>query len=208
MVTDRLTSGADFHSWRRSVQIALNVRNKLGFVDGTIRKPSSTSRDSGSWSRCNDMVATWLINSVSKNIGQPLLFMSTAESIWNNLLSRFKQDDAPRVFEIELRLSVLSQGSLDVSAYYTELITLWEEYKNYIELHVCTCGHCECNAALLWEQLQQRGRVTKFLMGLNDTYEQTRRHILMLKPIPIIEEAFNIVAQDERQRNIKTCCQD
>ncbi|XP_048620291.1 uncharacterized protein LOC125590664 [Brassica napus] len=169
LVTDRLTFGADFHSWRRSVQMALNVRNKLGFVDGTIRKPSSTSRDSGSWSRCNDMVSTWLINSVSKNIGQSLLFMSTAESIWNNLLSRFKQDDAPRVFEIELRLSVLSQGSLDVSAYYTELITLWEEYKNYIELHVCTCGHCECNAALLWEQLQQRGRVTKFLMGFNDT---------------------------------------
>ena len=37
LVTDRLTSGADFHSWRRSVRMALNVRNKLGFVDGTIR---------------------------------------------------------------------------------------------------------------------------------------------------------------------------
>ena len=187
--------------------MALNIRNKLGFVDGTIRKPLSTSRDSGSWSRCNDMVATWLMNSVSKNIGQSLLFMSTAESIWNNLMSRFKQDDAPRVFEIEQRLSTLSQGSLDVSAYYTELITLWEEYKNYIELPVCTCGHCECNAALLWEQLQQCGRVTKFLMGLNDTYEKTRRHILMLKPIPTIEEAFNIVAQDERQRNLKPVVQ-
>ncbi|XP_056859969.1 uncharacterized protein LOC130508462 [Raphanus sativus] len=203
LVTDRLTSGADFHSWRRSVRMALNVRNKLGFIDGTIRKPPSTSRDSGSWSRCNDMVATWLMNSVSKNIGQSLLFMSTAESIWNNLMQRFKQDDAPRVFEIEQRLSALTQGSLDVSAYYTELITLWEEYKNYIELPVCTCGRCECNAALLWEQMQQRGRVTKFLMGLNDSYEQTRRHILMLKPIPTIEEAFNMVAQDERQKGIK-----
>lgn len=44
---------------------------------------------------------------------------------------------------------------------------------------------------------------TKFLMGLNETYEQTRRHILMLKPIPTIEEAYNIVAQDERQRSVK-----
>ena len=87
--------------------------------------------------------------------------------------------------------------------YYTELITLWEEYKNYIELPVCTYGRCECNAALLWEQMQKRGRVTKFLMGLNETYEQMRRHILMLKPIPTIEEAFNIVAQDERRKSIK-----
>jgi len=201
LVTDRLTSGADFHSWRRSVRMALNVRNKLGFVDGTISKPPPNHRDSGSWSRCNDMVATWLMNSVSKKIGQSLLFMSTAEGIWNNLMSRFKQDDAPRVFEIEQRLSSIQQGSLDVSAYYTELITLWEEYKNYIELPVCTCGKCECNAAVLWERLQQRSRVTKFLMGLNEAYEQTRKHILMLKPIPSIKEAYNIVAQDA-----STCC--
>lgn len=66
-----------------------------------------------------------------------------------------------------------------------------------------TCGRCEYNAALLWEQLQQRGCVTKFLMGLNDTYENTHRHTLMLKPIPTIEEAFNMVGQDEIQRSIK-----
>lgn len=134
--------------------MALNVRNKLGFADGTILKPSTGHQDSGSWSRCNDLVATWLMNSVFKKIGQSLLFMSTAESIWKNLMSKFKQDDVPRVYEIEQRLSTIQHGSLDVSSYYTELITLWEEYKNYIELHVCTCGRCVCNAALLWEKLQ------------------------------------------------------
>ncbi|KAG7578706.1 Reverse transcriptase RNA-dependent DNA polymerase [Arabidopsis thaliana x Arabidopsis arenosa] len=108
-------------------------------------------------------------------------------------MSRFKQDDAPRVYEIEQRLS----------SYYTELVTLWEEYRNYVELHVCTCGKCECNAACLWERLQQRNRVTKFLMGLNESYEATRRHILMLKPIPSIEDTFNMVTQDERQKNMK-----
>lgn len=64
--------------------MALNVRNKLGFIDGTIPKPPSNPRDYGSWSRCNNMVATWLMNSVSKKLGQSLLFMSTAESTWKN----------------------------------------------------------------------------------------------------------------------------
>ncbi|XP_013709354.1 uncharacterized protein LOC106413059 [Brassica napus] len=136
-------------------------------------------------------------------IGQSLLFMSTAEAIWKNILSRFKQDDAPRVYEIEQQLSSIQQGSMDVSAYYTALVTLWEEHKNYVELPVCSCGKCECNAAELWERLQQRSRVTKFLMGLNESYESTRRHILMLKPIPTIEDVFNLVTQDERQRGIK-----
>ena len=92
---------------------------------------------------------------------------------------------------------------MDISAYYTELQTLWEEHKNYVDLPVCTCGRCECDAAVKWEKLQQRSHVTKFLMGLNESYEQTRRHILMLKPIPTIEEAFNIVTQDERQKSIR-----
>lgn len=92
---------------------------------------------------------------------------------------------------------------MDVSAYYTELVTLWEEHRNFVELHVCTCGKCECDAATLWEKLQHRSRVTKFLIGLNESYEQTRRRILMLKPIPAIEESFNIVTQDGRQRSIR-----
>lgn len=149
------------------------------------------------------MVATWLMNSVSKKIGQSLLFMSTAETIWKNLLARFKQDDAPRVYEIEQRLSSIQEGSMDISTYYTELVTLWEEYRNYVEIPVCTCGRYECNAASLWEKMHQKSRVTKFFMGLNEAYESTRRHILMLKPIPDIEDVFNMVAQDERQKTIK-----
>lgn len=203
LVSDRLNTASDFHSWRRSVWMALNVRNKLGFINGTIVKPPLDHRDYGAWSRCNDTVSTWLMNSVSKKIGQSLLFIPTAEGIWKNLLSRFKQDDAPRVYDIEQRLSKIEQGSMDISAYYTELQTLWEEHKNYVDLPVCTCGRCECDAAVKWERLQQRSHVTKFLMGLNESYEQTRRHILMLKPIPTIEEAFNIVTQDERQKAIR-----
>lgn len=203
LVSDRLTTASDFHSWRRLIWMALNVCNKLRFINGTISKPSEDHQDYGAWSRCNDVVATWLMNSVSKHIGQSLLFISTAEGIWNNLLSRFKQDDAPRIFDIEHRLNKIEQGSRDVSTYYTELLTLWEEHRNYLELPVCTCGRCECDTALKWERLQQRSRVTKFLMGLNVCFDQTRRHILMLKPIPSIEEAFNVVTQDERYKMIR-----
>jgi len=203
LVSDRLTTASDFHSWRRSILMALNVRNKLGFINGTITKPPEDHRDFGAWSRCNDIVSTWLMNSVDKKIGQSLLYIATVQGIWNNLLSRFKQDDAPRIFDIEQKLSKIEQGSMDISTYYTALLTLWEEHRNYVELPVCTCGRCECDAAVKWEHLQQRSRVTKFLKELNEGFDQTRRHILMLKPIPTIKEAFNMVTQDERQRNVK-----
>ena len=40
-------------------------------------------------------------------------------------------------------------------------------------------------------------------MGLNEVYEQTKSHILMLKPIPSIEKVYNMVAHDERQRLVR-----
>lgn len=203
LVTDRLSSGADFHSWRRSVRLALNVRNKLGFINGTISKPLESDPTYGSWSRCNDMVATWLLNSVSKPISASLLYMSTAAEIWNSLLNRFKQDDLARIFEIEQRLCLVNQGTRDVSTYYTELVTLWETYMNFVELPVCTCGKCECDAAKNWKIMMDRSRVMKFLMGLNEAYEATKRQVLMIKPLPAIEEVFNMVCQDERQRILK-----
>lgn len=38
-VSDRLSCGLEFHSWRRSMRMALNVCNKLGFIDGRFRNP-------------------------------------------------------------------------------------------------------------------------------------------------------------------------
>ncbi|XP_010507034.1 PREDICTED: uncharacterized protein LOC104783594 [Camelina sativa] len=201
--SDQLTTASDFPSWRRSMLMTLNVRNKMSFINGTITKPLETHLDFGTWSRCNDIVSTWLMNSVDKKKGQSLLYISTTEGMWKSIIFRFKQDDAPRIFAIEQRLSKIEQGSLDVTTYYTSLVSLWEEHKNYVELPVCTCGKCECDATAKWEKLQQRSRVTKFLMGLNESYEQSRRHILMLKSIPTIEEAINMVTQDERQGTIK-----
>lgn len=92
---------------------------------------------------------------------------------------------------------------MDVTTYYTKLVKLWEEYKNLVDLLACTCGKCECNSAALWEKLQEWSRVMKFLMGLNESYDASWRHILMIKPIPFLEDVFNMITQDERQ---KWCC--
>lgn len=44
------------------------------------------------------------------------------------------------VYDFEQQLSKIEQGCMDVSTYYTQIMTLWEEHKNYVELHVCICG--------------------------------------------------------------------
>lgn len=46
--------------------ITLSARNMIGFVDGSIPKLAFTCSAFKSWSRCNDMVISWIIGVLSK----------------------------------------------------------------------------------------------------------------------------------------------
>lgn len=58
--------GRGFQGWRRTIIIALSAKNKLGFIDGTCKISEPNSSQYQAWSRCNDMVTSWLLNSLSK----------------------------------------------------------------------------------------------------------------------------------------------
>lgn len=48
--------------------VALTTKNKLGFVDCLIECQLSDDLLHGSWTRCNSMVVSWLLNSVAQEI--------------------------------------------------------------------------------------------------------------------------------------------
>ena len=49
---------------------------------------------------------------------------------------------------------------------------------------------------------QQQEHVMQFMMGLNESYAETRGQILMIDPLPPISKMFNLVVQEERKRSI------
>ena len=57
-----------YHSWTRSILMALSVNNKVEFVNGVAPRPSETDSSFSSWTRCNNMVASWLVHSISVHI--------------------------------------------------------------------------------------------------------------------------------------------
>ena len=77
--------GTGFGNWKRSMIIALSARNKLCFVDGSLPKPLATSSSFKSWSRCNDMVISWLLGALFKSIGRSVIYCNTAQQIWLEL---------------------------------------------------------------------------------------------------------------------------
>ena len=75
--------------------MALTTKNKIGFVDGTIPRAAQTGLLFNAWNRCNSMVTLWIINSVSKDIADSLMYIATAAEIQTDLCDHFRHDNAP-----------------------------------------------------------------------------------------------------------------
>lgn len=67
-VTTVMLSELKYNQWRRSIEIALSSKLKLGFVDGSYIKPLATSLLLVHWIRYHNMITSWLLNSVSVEI--------------------------------------------------------------------------------------------------------------------------------------------
>lgn len=67
------------------MKIALSVKNKLGFIGGSILKPPESDLNlTNVWMRNNNIVISWLLNSVSKDISASVLFAESAADLWND----------------------------------------------------------------------------------------------------------------------------
>ncbi|XP_070049386.1 uncharacterized protein [Nicotiana tomentosiformis] len=63
-------SGTGFRGWRQNMIVSLSTRNKIGFIDGKIVKPRENSPQFRQWDRCNNMVISWLTNSLTPDIAE------------------------------------------------------------------------------------------------------------------------------------------
>ena len=100
-------NGDNFGSWRRAVVIALESKNKMGFIDGSILQPQDPTKLS-LWKRNDSIVRSWLLNSVNKEIATSvIIYSSTAAILWDDLNSRYRQHNGPRVFQLKKAIVVI-----------------------------------------------------------------------------------------------------
>ncbi|XP_022843420.1 uncharacterized protein LOC111366973 [Olea europaea var. sylvestris] len=178
LVTQMLNS-TNYHSWARSMKRALQIKNKLGFIDGSICEPIDVDSPlMEHWLRCYDIVITWMQNTMTVN-------------------SKATQQNAPRIYEVKQGIAELVQGQDSVSTYFSKLKTLLDELMNYESIPNCTCGRLKTVVSN-----QERDWVMKFLMGLNDSYKILKAQILLIKPVPKLNEVYSIIQQEENRRDI------
>jgi hypothetical protein len=130
------------------MKCALGAKATLDFIDGTIPIPVDAFDPTfRAWNRCNQLVSSWLLNSVSPSIAQSVVFLENAIDIWNELRERFSQGDLVRISELQQEIYALKQDSRSVTDFYSTLKILWEELELYMPIPTCTCHHrCVCAA--------------------------------------------------------------
>ncbi|KAF8404090.1 hypothetical protein HHK36_008970 [Tetracentron sinense] len=190
-------NGDNYATWSRSMSMALSAKNKTGFIDGSMPKPNASSTKYSLWVRCNNMVSSWLLNSINPDLAHSVLYIDSAYEIWTDLKERFSQSNAPRIFQIKRSISSHIQGQNSIASYFNKLKGYWDELASYISLPTCSCG-----ALKSLSEHEQREKNLQFLMGLNDTYSTIRGQILLMDPLPSLNKTYSLVFQEERQRAI------
>ncbi|XP_075483624.1 uncharacterized protein LOC142523778 [Primulina tabacum] len=175
--------------------LALRAKNKLGFINGSCRKPADNHPTLHQRERCNAIVLSWLMSSVSKEIFSGIIYCTEASAVWTDLKERFDKICGSRIFSLHREISHLSQGSSSISMYFSNLKKLWDEYSSLVTLPSCGCA-----TAKAYLDHDQHQRLLQFLMGLNETYGHVRSQILMLDPLPSVNQAYSIVSQEGSHR--------
>ena len=103
------------------MKIALKTKTKLGFVDGSCSKSAVTSHLYDHWIKCDNMVVSWLLNSMTTELVEAFLYVNSAAQLWEELTECFGQSNGPLSYQLEKELSELYQENDSVAVYYTKM---------------------------------------------------------------------------------------
>ncbi|KAL9666125.1 hypothetical protein QQ045_000448 [Rhodiola kirilowii] len=200
-VTQKLQNADNYILRRKSMSRALGVKSKLGFVQGLIPRPVDKPAELARWDRCNNVILTWITNSVSDEIASSLVHFTSCIQAWMHLQVRFGGDNAMRVYSIAKDISLLQQGDMTVPMYFGKLLQLWGDEDSYEDDDLCLLG-AQCKSTICMHDKKVRTRLQKFLMGLNDIHAQVRTQILSTRPQPTLDAAYSLVVNDESEKRL------
>ncbi|KAJ9561025.1 hypothetical protein OSB04_006185 [Centaurea solstitialis] len=180
-----------------AIILALETKNKLGFVDGSCVKPTDNDVLAKQWDRCNAVVLSWILGSVVEELFLGQVFSEVASTVWSELKETYDKVDGSVTFILYQKINSLTQNGGSVSDYYHKLNAFWRQFDALIKL-----PNCSCNASTDFTKHTQLIKLMQFLMGLDEVYQPIRSSILTTEPLPYVKTAFSIVSREESHRGV------
>ena len=160
--------------------------------------PPSSDLNCNAWERCNHLIHSWILNFVSPQISQTIVFHEYAIDVWIELQERFSKVDRVHVASLRTAINNLKQGSKNVLDYFIEMKSLWEELNSHRPMPMCTYPYpCRCESMCATRNFRMEDQVIQFLTGLNDTFLVFKTQVLLIDTLPSINKVYSMVVQEE-----------
>ena len=89
MIIAVIFDGRHYDLWKRAVKTALKSKNKLGFINDALKKPTPKDREDTSelqaWETVSFMICLWILNVIEPKLRSSIAFMDIAKAMWKNL---------------------------------------------------------------------------------------------------------------------------
>ncbi|KAF7804687.1 uncharacterized protein G2W53_028290 [Senna tora] len=193
--------GSNYIAWSTAFRTALEAKQKIRFIDGTIKEPTDPEEHE-KWKPIDSMVKSWIGNSISKEISESLVHCGSALALWKELEERFGSSCGPQLYHVQREMLTTEQGSDTITKYWSRLHRWWDEWTRISPSPRCYCGKCTCEVNKRLDEKESSGRLMHFLMGLSQNFDSFRGQILNLDPMPTANKAYNMALQLERQREV------
>ena len=139
LITSVSFTGDNYNEWSIELTNALRAKQKIGFIDGTIPKPSPDDPKFELWSSVNSMIVGWIRSSIEARIRSTVTFISDSHKLWENLRKRFSVGNKVRIHHLKEQLVSCKQDAQTIMDYFGRLAKLWEELDAFKPLPACSC---------------------------------------------------------------------
>lgn len=126
LITSVTLTGDNYNEWSTEMTNALQAKRKIGFIDGSIVKPSTGDPNLELWLSVNPMIVGWIRSSIEPRVRSTVTFISDSYKLWENLKKRFSVVNKVRVHSLKTQIAACRQDGQSVLEYFGRLSTMWE----------------------------------------------------------------------------------
>nr|GEZ07709.1 hypothetical protein [Tanacetum cinerariifolium] len=104
LVNIKLSGTENYNVWSHAMILALETKNKLRFINGKCIRSNSDELLMSQWDRCNSVVLSWILGSVTEELYMGQIFSKLAMEVWDELKETYDKIDGLRQYDVMIKL--------------------------------------------------------------------------------------------------------
>ncbi|XP_071708728.1 uncharacterized protein [Rutidosis leptorrhynchoides] len=134
IITLKLTGTENYRVWSCAMTLALQTKNKMGFVNGKVKRDKTNAILGNQWDRCNSVVLSWILGTISEELYLGQVYSTIASEVWTELKETYDKVDGAVIFNLHKKINSITQNGSSLSEYYHTLNSLWKQFDAMVHI--------------------------------------------------------------------------